>query len=178
MQYLGGTFGFQVHSYGHNNTVYGVLLAINSALIILIELPIVARLQRVPTVKVIMYGCLLGGLSFGLIPIWGAIGWLALAMVILTISEIMTAPFMLALTAEMAPSHLLGRYQGLVVMVEGFSLMVGPVIGAAVFSVSQTGVWVMCLSLGLVAGGLMVLVTRRRAAENSLATSEAEFGGS
>src|SRR6185437_8377280 len=55
----------QVVADGHSTTVYGLLISLNGAVVILMELPLTTLTRRFPARRVIATGCMLTGIGFG-----------------------------------------------------------------------------------------------------------------
>ena len=94
----------------------------------------------------------------------GAATMLALTVAIWTIGEIANAPVSQAYVADLAPTHLRGRYQGAWGLTFGLALILGPVIGTASYAAGPTAFWLSCGVLGVVSALLVLGVTPRRRA--------------
>jgi MFS family permease len=139
---------------------FGFLLAINGVLVIALELPISAVTMRQPAKQMIAVGFLLFGLGFGLTAVAHSLLALLGTVAIWTLGEMISAPIAYAYLADIAPEHLRGRYQGLYELSWGMGGVAGPALGAVIFGVSPTGLWLLCGAMGLVAA-LFVLATPR-----------------
>ncbi len=155
------TFPLQIHVLGLSNALYGILISLNGLVIILLELPLSTLTKRFPARPVIALGWLLTGLGFGLNALAHTIPLLALTVVIWTFGEMIESPVSSAYIANIAPAHLRGRYQGLWGLVWSSGLILGPLLGAALFSWNPQGLWLICAILG-VAAALLLIATGRR----------------
>jgi MFS family permease len=158
----------------HSSAVYGMLISLNGLLIVLFELPVASVTQHLRPRPVMALGLLLFGLGFGSVGIAGSVLLLALAVVIWTLGEIIFMPVAGAYVADVAPSHLRGRYQGAWGATFGIALVAGPALGTAVFSVSSAALWLSCLVLGAIAAVLALGGPRR--ARNLLTPLDADDG--
>jgi MFS family permease len=137
---------------------FGFLLALNGLLVIALELPISSLTMHRPPKQMIALGFLLFGIGFGLTAVAHSELALLGTVAIWTLGEMISAPIAYAYLADIAPEHLRGRYQGLYELSWGIGGVAGPALGAVLFSVTPTGLWLLCGGLGLVAA-LFVLAT-------------------
>ncbi|UCC75008.1 MAG: MFS transporter [Gemmatimonadota bacterium] len=149
------TFAMEV-STRLSSAAYGSLISLNGLLIVFFELPIVSITQRLPPRPVMAVGLLLLGAGFGMTGIAGTFAVLALAVVVWTLGEISFMPVAGAYVADVAPAHLRGRYQGAWGFSFGVALVLGPALGAAVYSVSPPALWTGCLAMGMLAAALVL----------------------
>jgi dipeptide/tripeptide permease len=150
------TFALQTVAYGHSSVVYGTLLAVNGLAIVLVELPLISVTQRLPRVPVLAIGLLLEGIGFGLIPISRTTAWLAFTVVVWTFGEMVFSPVAGAYVADLSPAHLRGRYSGAWGFTWGIGLVLAPSLGALIYSVQHTLVWLVCLGCGVAAATLVL----------------------
>jgi MFS family permease len=137
---------------------FGLLLTLNGALVVLLELPISSLTMRRPAKQMIAAGFLLVGVGFGLTAVARNMPMLAATVAIWTLGEMIAAPVGYAYVADIAPEHLRGRYQGLYGLFWGAGAVTGPALGTLLFGVSVTGLWIVCGALGL-AAALLVLAS-------------------
>jgi len=156
------TFALHVRANGLSTAAYGGLIALNGALIVLLELPIVARIRRLPARPVIAAGTLLVGLGLGLTALAHDLLALAATVVVWTLGEIVDASVSNAYVADLAPAHLRGRYQGAFGLTFSIALILAPALGTALFERSATMLWTVCGALGAVSAVLVLLGPGRR----------------
>ncbi|HZR43540.1 MAG TPA: MFS transporter [Ktedonobacteraceae bacterium] len=161
------TFALQVHSLGLSSALYGTLISLNGLLIVFLELPISMITQRFPMGPVIAIGFLLTGLGFGLLAFVSTFPLLLLTVGIWTLGEMVESPVASAYVANLAPSHLRGRYQGTFGMTWGSGLILGPLLGTLLFAWSAKGLWLICTGLGLIAALLILIAERTKKRENA-----------
>jgi MFS family permease len=140
-------------------SAFGLLLALNGLLVVLLELPISSITMHRSPKKMIALGFLLVGLGFGLTATARTLPTLLLTVAVWTLGEMIAAPVGYAYVADIAPEHLRGRYQGIYGFFWGTGSVTGPAIGAWLLAQSVTGFWLLCGVLGLVAS-LLVLAGR------------------
>jgi MFS family permease len=155
------TFPIHLRELGFSSADYGLLISINGLAIVFLELPLVSVTQRFPAVTMMVLGSLLVGLGFALNAVAEAFAAFAATVVIWTLGEIIFAPVAGAWVADIAPERLRGRYQGAWGLSWGVAFMVGPFLGAAIYSWSPDGLWLTCGLLGLI-GAALLLQARSR----------------
>ena len=136
---------------GLPESFFGMLVALNTSIVILFELPIVPWLQRRRRTSVMAAGTLLFSLGYGLYGL--STGWAALliATIVWSAGEIILLPLASAHAASMAPPELRGRYMGAYMTAFGASFILAPLLGGPVLARWGAGaLWGGCLALGAV----------------------------
>ena len=121
---------------------------------VLFELPLSAFTMRMPQRQMIAIGFLLVGIGFGLTGLAHSFPALALTVAVWTFGEMVAAPVGYAYVADIAPTHMRGRYQGLFGLCFGSGAIFGPAIGTFLYSRWETQFWAICAGLGLLAAVL------------------------
>jgi MFS family permease len=150
-----------VHRSGLSNGTYGALLSVNGALIVLLELPLIAFTQHRSPVRMIALGQLLVGIGFGLTGFAHAVPALTATIVLWTFGEMIGAPPAGAYVAGLAPAHMRGRYNGAWSLMWALGLVLGPTIGGLLFGHGEGILWSVCLVLGVASALLLVAGPRR-----------------
>jgi MFS family permease len=156
------TLPLQVRAFGFPNAVYGMIMSLNGAMVLLIELPLTRLTRRRPAPRVIALGLLLVGLGYGLTPLGSSAVILFLSVAVWTMGEIVFVPVASAHVADISPAHMRGRYQGAWTATWGLSHILAPVIGTAVYQHQPNALWMSCVLAGAIAA-LIVLARVRRA---------------
>lgn len=132
-------------------TVYGLLIAWNGALIVCTELPLTSLTLRFNARRVMTVGYVLIGLGFGLNAWCHSIPTLLVAMTIFTLGEMISSPTLNAAVARTAPERLRGRYMGMLGLAWNTAGVCGPLAGFRLFGLDSRFVWFGCGLLGLLA---------------------------
>jgi MFS family permease len=156
------TFALHVQAAGLSPTVYGILLSVNGALIVVAELPLIAVTMRLPVRAVIATGYALIGLGFAATGLAETVPALVVAVVVWTVGEMIESPVAAAFVAGLAPAHLRGRYQGVWTSMFGIAFILGPALGAPLFQLSEPALWAVCGVLPILGAGLVLAVPRSR----------------
>ncbi|MEP7378873.1 MAG: MFS transporter [Chloroflexota bacterium] len=147
---------------------YGLALAVNGALIVLVTLQVSRRAERWPRYLIMATAALLVGTGFGLAGLANlapTLGFYALTVVVWTIGEVIGAAVAPTVVSEMSPPGSRGLYQGIWGSSWGLAFFAGPVIGGFVFGHYGGGVlWAGAFVLGLIlcVGYLALSIPARR----------------
>jgi MFS family permease len=149
------TFPLHLARSGFTPVVYGSLMSLNGLLIIILELWITTLTRRLPSLIALAIGLVLNGIGFGAIGVATTVPALAATVVIWTFGEMVYSPVGSAYIADIAPIELRGRYQAAYAFTYSFGLMLAPVGGTLLYSVSPSALWLTCLVLCFTAAGLL-----------------------
>ncbi len=135
----------------------GYISAINGVLIVALQLPVVRWLERFQIARVIAASGLVLGIGMAVPLLGGSVGIFALSITIWTIGEIGCTPIASALVAQLAPTHLRGRYQGVYQIAWSGSSVLAPLTGGAAFAAfGGTPVWLGCIALSVLAAAALL----------------------
>ncbi|MFY9609831.1 MAG: MFS transporter [Blastocatellia bacterium] len=135
---------------------YGLLLAINTVIIIFVEVPLNTAMQNWPHHRAMALGALLFGLGFGALAFTDSIIGVGATVVVWTFGEMVLFPSGSAYVAEIAPPERLGTYMGLYTMTFSAAFMIGPWLG--LFALEQLGarvLWCATLATGLISATML-----------------------
>jgi MFS family permease len=138
-----------VHNIGPN--FYGYLLSLNAAMVVFIQFWITRRVKGIAPMLLMALGTLLYAIGFGMFGFGSTFIFFAVAMVVLTVGEMVLAPEGSALVARFAPPHMRGRYMGVFGFSWGIAFAIGPLAAGFIMeNYNPNWVWY--------AGGLIGLV--------------------
>jgi MFS family permease len=89
---------------------FGYILSMNAGIVVLFQFYITRKIQRHPPMLVIAWGTLLYAFGFGMYGFVSTYQMFLLAMVVITIGEMLVAPVGQAIVAGFAPDAMRGRY--------------------------------------------------------------------
>jgi MFS family permease len=150
------TLALHVIRQGFTAATYGALISINGVLIVLFEIYITSRVQRLNPQPVIAIGYALNGIGFALTGIAHTVPALAATVVVWTMSEMLYSPMGGAYMLRLAPEKYRGRYMGLLFLMWSCGLIIGPTVGSYLFQRSETLLWSTCGVVGLVSAMLVM----------------------
>lgn len=141
---------FVVEELGFSNSIFGMLIVVNTVLIILIELPLNSAMADWKDVNSLYLGAILIAMGFGFHMFSNTILLLVIGISIWTFGEMIFFPGAAAMASEIAPLKKRGEYMGFYQMVFSLSFMFAPYIGTMVYesfnsSVLWAGTFFFCL---------------------------------
>jgi predicted MFS family arabinose efflux permease len=129
---------------------YGLAIAVNGALIVLITLQAVRYVERLPRFVGMAIAALLVGAGFGLTELADTLPLYALTVVVWTVGEILGAAIAPVIVSEMSPPDMRGLYQGIFGSAWGLAFFLGPALGGLVYGrLGSEVLWVATFGLGL-----------------------------
>jgi len=162
------TLPVDMSSHGLTPEQYGLAVALNGALIVVLGIPASNAAPRWPRFGALAIAGLLMGIGFGLPAIVTSFGGYALSVGIWTLGEIIGATVAPSVVADLAPIDKRGLYQGVFGAAWGLAFFTGPVLGGWIYQTrGATGLWAACLLAGvLLFAGYLALgrVAQRRMA--------------
>ncbi|GAB3059005.1 MFS transporter [Micromonospora schwarzwaldensis] len=133
-------------------TAYGLVIAVNPIVILVLQPLLAGRLADWPRPTVYAGSLAVTGLGFGLLAAARSVPVYAFAVLIWTLGEIGVATVGPTLVTEIAAPGSEGRYSGLFGMAYGASSLVGPLAGTTVLDAAgPTTLWGSCAVSGIAA---------------------------
>ncbi|MGE5125506.1 MAG: MFS transporter [Betaproteobacteria bacterium] len=135
--------------YGMQESSVGRLIAVNTLLIVTVEMLLMHALRRRAPARVVAIGTLLLGLGFGLTPFGSTVPFAVFSVVVWTFGEILTLPMLLTLTTLRSDPAAMGEYQGLTSLAFAMATTCGPLLGTRLWEAAGAEwVWYACAALG------------------------------
>ncbi len=129
---------------------YGLAIAVNGALIVLITLQAVRYVERMPRFLGMAIAAVLVGVGFGLTELADTLPLYALTVVIWTVGEIVGAAIAPVIVSEMSPPDMRGLYQGIFGSAWGLAFFIGPALGGFIYGrLGSEALWAGTFVLGL-----------------------------
>lgn len=138
---------------------YGWLLSINAIIVVLFQFWMTRRLEKYRPMLMMAAGSLLYAIGFAMYGFVPTFTLFIVAMVIITIGEMVVSPFQQSLVASFAPEDMRGRYMAVSGLSWSISFTVGPYFaGLLLDSANPDLLWAFCGLIGLLAtSGFLVL---------------------
>ena len=131
---------------------YGLILSLNAAMVVLFQFAITRRIENRPPLLVMAAGMLLYAIGFGMYGFVSTMSFFVLAMVILTIGEMLIAPVSQALVAKFSPEEMRGRYMAIFGISWMIPFAVGPYLAGLVMdNLDPRWLWYIAGVIGIVA---------------------------
>ena len=157
--------------HGISEQGFGYILSLNAAIVVLFQFATTRRIRKYSPLVMMAVGTLLYAIGFGMYGFVSAYVFFLVAMVIITIGEMIVAPTSQALVARLAPEDMRGRYMAIF----GFSWVIpsttGPLLAGLIMdNADPRWVWYAAGLVGLLAAAGFALLQRRggRSAERSV----------
>jgi len=148
---------------GADTSGYGALLSINAAMVVFLQFPITRRIEDRPPLLMMAAGTALYAIGFAMYGFVAGNAMFVLAMVIITIGEMLVAPVSQAVTARLAPEDMRGRYMAIFGFSWTIPFAVGPLLAGLVLdNLNPDYLWYAAGIIGLLAA-LGFLYLQRRA---------------
>ncbi len=138
-------------NYGISPDRYAYILSVNAAMVVLFQFWITRRIEKLPPMLVMAAGTLLYAVGFAMYGFVGNYALFVLAMVVITIGEMLVAPIGQALVVSFAPEQMRGRYSAVFgILAWGVPFAVGPLLaGNIVEALGPNWLWYACGVVGM-----------------------------
>ncbi|HJS28386.1 MAG TPA: MFS transporter [Anaerolineales bacterium] len=175
---MNSTLPVYLHDY-HGVTAqgYGLLLSINALMVVFFQFWISRRIAPYSAIRMVALGAALYGVGFFLFGVTTTYPAFIVAIVILTIGEMVSAPTSQALAARFSPEDMRGRYMAIFGLSWALPSTVVPLISGIVMdNYNPNWVWYSCGILGAASVlGMLILEARAgKRLEGSPAPAPAE----
>ena len=120
------------NEHGTPESGYGLLLSMNAAMVVLMQFPITRRITKYPPMIMMAGGTFLYAIGFSMYGFTSTFIWFVIAMVIITIGEMIVSPVSQALVASFAPEDMRGRYMAVSGFSWGIPFAVGPYLAGLI----------------------------------------------
>jgi MFS family permease len=160
-QHIGALPLYIVDELGYTTAAFGLLSAINTVMIIFLEVPMNDYLSNISYKRSMIAGAMLAAIGFGLFAFANSIISLIIAIAIFTFGEMIFFPVTAAYTSEVAPEKRKGEYMGYYQMTFSFAFSAGPWLGTVVFqNYGSTVLWLGALVFGFISALLLMFLKK------------------
>jgi MFS family permease len=129
---------------------YGLAIAVNGGLIVLITIAVSRMAERWHRYATMAASALLLGTGFGLTGLADALPFYAFSVAVWTLGEVIGAAVAPVVVAEMSPPAMRGLYQGIWGSSWGLAFFIGPVVGGLIYEQLGSGtLWTATFLLGI-----------------------------
>jgi MFS family permease len=138
---------------------YGGLLSINAIIVVLFQFWVTRRLEKYKPMLMMAAGSLLYAIGFAMYGFVPTFALFVVAMIVITIGEMVVSPFQQSMVASFAPEHMRGRYMAVSGLSWSISFTVGPYFAGLLLDSANPGLlWAFCGLIGIMATlGFVVL---------------------
>ena len=125
---------FVVDRLGFTSAQYGILITIASAFAVIFQYPVTRLVAtRMGDKNALFWGSLIFGLGYLSLGWITGFVWSVVAILIITVGELLFVPSASSTVGRLAPPDQRGRYMGLLGTGSGLGIAIGPLLGGALF---------------------------------------------
>jgi predicted MFS family arabinose efflux permease len=147
--------------YGLSNDEYGQMWMINTLGIVAFEMVLLDAIKHWPLLRTIGCGCFLTCLGFGILPLTDSVLFAVLAMVVVTVGEMLSFSLSAGFIAGRAPRGSEATYMTWYTSTFALAAVLGPTIGAAIYEAHPDALWYGALATGVfVLAGFWLVASR------------------
>ncbi len=147
--------------FGLSEARIGLMFAVNTTIIVALEMLLMDVVRPWPLLRTIGWGSCLACVGFGILPFGDSMAYAVLAMVVVTIGEMLSFPLAAGFVANRSRPGTESLYLGWYVTMHSVSLVIGPAIGGALYEVNRDAMWLSALGVAIaVVIGFEVLSAR------------------
>ena len=157
---MNSTLGvFMRDQHGMPALSFGSLLSLNAVIVVLCQFWVARRLEKYKPMLMMAAGSLLYAIGFAMYGFVPTFALFAVAMIIITIGEMIVSPFQQSMVASFAPEDMRGRYMAVSGLTWSIAFTVGPYFAGLILdSANPNLLWIICGVIGLMATlGFIVL---------------------
>ncbi len=145
--------------YGLAENRIGQLLAVNTVMIVVLEMVLMEKIRKYPLTRMINISFVFLGAGLGLMPLGRGFAFAGLTVAVWTFGEMLSMPLVTALIAGRATDATRGRYMGINSFVFSLAFIIAPPAGTAVYSrFGGTALWFGCAAMTLLLAGAFYLL--------------------
>ena len=129
-----GTFPLYVRTvYGLPENLIGPLFAVNTVLIVLVQMVLTHSVERFAHGRIAAVGALLIGIGFGLMPFGRGLLYGAMTVAVWTFGEMLIMPTLTTMISIRAPAGYQGKYMGFLSLAFSSGFVLGPALGTRIY---------------------------------------------
>ena len=148
---------------------YALLLSMNAIIVVFFQFWVTRRLQNYKPFLMMAAGSLLYAIGFAMYGFIPSFALFIVAMIIITIGEMVVSPFQQSLVASFAPEDMRGRYMAVSGLSWSISFTVGPYLAGLILeSANPSLLWAFCGLIGMMATTGFLVLNKIRNADEAL----------
>ena len=142
-------------------TFFGWVMTTNAGMVVLLQFPITRLTEKLPRLPLIAVGAVLYATGVASVALASSFEHFIASMVVLTLGEMIVVPTATALTADLAPPELRGRYMGVLGLTWNVGFGIGPILGGVITDqIAPRALWPITGSAALVGALVLLLLWR------------------
>lgn len=167
------TLPLAIRADGHGPQGYGLVYAVNPITVIAIQPIVLWVIDRLAPIGLLVGSSIVMGIGFWMTALADSLPFFALTVVVWTLGEIGFNAVGPALIADIAPTELRGRYNGLVGVAFGLAALIAPPFGTLIFEhAGEATLWSTCMVVAVLSALIVLALARAiRARRSAVAVS-------
>jgi len=138
--------------HGQPEIRFGALLSINAIMVVFLQFWVTKRIEKYKPMLIMAAGSLLYALGFAMYGFVSTFALFVIAMVIITIGEMVISPIQQSVVASFAPETMRGRYMAVSGLTWSLAFTVGPYFAGLILDSPNPGLlWIVCGFIGILA---------------------------
>ncbi len=163
-QHLGVLPLYLVKDLHFQTSTFGMLTAVNTVLIIFVEVPLNTAMTSWSEKKSLALGALLIGIGFGATALVSGVAPLIITIIIWTFGEMILFPASSSFAAEISPPNRRGEYMGYFQMSFSLAFTLGPWLGTLVYeNFGGKEVWFASFIVSIISASALLLIPSKPA---------------
>jgi MFS family permease len=147
--------------FGLGESYFGWVMTTNAGMVVLLQFPITRATEKIARFPLIAFGAILYATGVATVALGASFWHFIVSMVILTFGEMIVVPTVTAVTADLAPAELRGRYMGVIGLTWNLGFGVGPILGGVITDqIAPRALWPIMGSAALAGAILLMLLAR------------------
>jgi predicted MFS family arabinose efflux permease len=147
--------------FGLNEAQTGLLYAVNTSLIVTLEMLLISAIKQWRLMRTIALGTCIFCLGFGMLPFGQGAAYAVLAMAVVTLGEMLSFAQSSTFVANRARPGAEGAYIGWYTVIHALAWVLGPGLGAAIYQYNPDRLWHVAIVVGALALTGFSLLARR-----------------
>lgn len=147
--------------YGLGESFFGWVMTTNALMVVALQFPITRATEKLPRLPLIAFGTILYATGVASVALGGTFWHFIASMGVLTLGEMIVVPTSTAVTADLAPAQLRGRYMGILALTWNVGFGGGPILGGIITDqIAPRALWPMMGSAALLGAFVLLLLAR------------------
>jgi MFS family permease len=153
--------------HGLSAAQYGWLLSINAIIVVLFQFAVTRRLEKYRPLLMMAAGSILYAIGFAMYGFVPTYTLFVVAMIIITIGEMVVSPFQQSMVASFAPEQMRGRYMAVSGLSWSISFTIGPFLAGLILDSAHPNLlWAFCGIVGMLAAVGFTVLNRLQPSRN------------
>jgi MFS family permease len=150
-------------NYGLPENLYGWIPATNALIVVSLQVLVTRQTRHYETRRMMSMGMFFYAIANGLVALATGFWGFWIAMVVMTIGELIIVPTSSTYVANIAPADMRGRYMSIYGLTWSFGQMFGPVLGGLLNdNLGPRFIWLGGLAIGLASALVLYLLSRKK----------------